>query len=67
MKKTVMILAIAATLTGCGRSVAQPTPPPSGEPFLPAYMEMLKGSQPGDDPICHPKTLEEMLIPCDIP
>lgn len=50
-------------------SVQQTDTPPQGEPFLPAYLKMLKGERPfpTEEPSCTAHTIEELLLPapCD--
>jgi hypothetical protein len=68
MKKIMMITAAVLALSGCGPSQENPPAQPSGgQPFLPAYEEMLRTGQWPQDTSCQPTTLQELLIPCDQP
>ena len=69
--KTAVLAALVALVAGCGSSSAatQPTPPTpieQGQPFLPVFLAQLWGQAPPDN-ACHPKTLADMMIPCDKP
>lgn len=70
MKRAAAALTVALLLAGC----QSPENPPAhegwqtasgGEPFLPAYLEMLQGKRPFPKNVCpDPQTLEDLLLPC---
>jgi hypothetical protein len=64
-------LATAATADEAPSAVTVAVPPAAqhttvGQPFLPAYLEMLQGRRPFPQDTCaQPRNLQELLIPCD--
>jgi hypothetical protein len=76
LKLALVATAIVTTYLGAGLLIYDPPPhsvpasvqQPLGDDFLLADLNVLKGEpHPSDDLHCpHPKTLPEMLAPCDM-
>lgn len=44
-----------------------PVASPQGGNFMPAYLDMLRGLNPGPADACEPQTAQQLLLPCDKP
>lgn len=64
-----LILTAAILTASCAPAPAATPPTPheqsNGGNFLPAYLDLINGKTPPDT-ACHPTTLEQLFLPCDV-
>lgn len=79
MKISSILVALVVVVVGCtppqqpqcdvGTGLCQypPVASPQGGDFMPAYLDMLRGINPGPADACRPQTAQQLLLPCDKP